>query len=171
MRAECECVHAPGRVAPLQVLERSGRDLVLSCADVIENLMGLVWSKDLKTLRYTTGAVPLRLLSCAVTRLLCSEQSVCAVGCGALCMLRFACCAVHFVRACRPRRNGTGTHKRGLNDGLCGWAGWMGCVMGCVMGCGWRRSPAQSVGGSCRGRAAQKVSRGAGGAQGAQDMQ
>ena len=89
----------------------------------------------------------------------------------ALCMLRFAFCALHFVRACRPRRNGTGTHKRGLNDGLCGWAGWMGCVMGCVMGCGWRRSPAQSVGGSCRGRAAQKVSRGAGGAQGAQDMQ
>ena len=60
MRAECECARAPGRVAPLQVLERSGRDLVLSCADVIENLMGLVWSKDLKTLRYTTGAVPLR---------------------------------------------------------------------------------------------------------------
>ena len=37
------------------VLERSGRDLVLSCPPVIENLMGLVWSKDLKTLRYTTG--------------------------------------------------------------------------------------------------------------------
>lgn len=37
------------------VLERSGRDLVLSCAPVVENLMGLVWSKDLKTLRYTTG--------------------------------------------------------------------------------------------------------------------
>ena len=39
------------------MLERSGRELVLSCAPVIENLMGLVWTKDLKTLRYTTGAL------------------------------------------------------------------------------------------------------------------
>ena len=38
-----------------QVLERTGRELVLSCSDVVEKLMGLVWSKDLKTLRYTTG--------------------------------------------------------------------------------------------------------------------
>lgn len=38
-----------------QVLERSGRDLVLACPQIIENLMGLVWSPDIKTLRYTTG--------------------------------------------------------------------------------------------------------------------
>ncbi len=41
-----------------QVLERTGRELVLSCSDVVEKLMGLVWSKDLKTLRYTTGNSP-----------------------------------------------------------------------------------------------------------------
>ena len=59
IQSVCKCVRPPGNAVPLQVLERSGRDLVLSCPDVIENLMGLVWSKDLKTLRYTTGANPL----------------------------------------------------------------------------------------------------------------
>jgi len=39
-----------------QVLERAGRDLVLACPPVVDNLMGLVWSTDVKTLRYTTGA-------------------------------------------------------------------------------------------------------------------
>ena len=43
---------------PHQVLERTGRELVLSCSDVVEKLMGLVRSKDLKTLRYTTGNTP-----------------------------------------------------------------------------------------------------------------
>ena len=41
-----------------QVLERTGRELVLRCSDVVEKLMALVSSKDLKTLRYTTGASP-----------------------------------------------------------------------------------------------------------------
>jgi len=56
------------------VLERSGRDLVLACPPVIENLMGLVWSPDVKTLRYTTGtATPRGDLGLALA---CSRASV-----------------------------------------------------------------------------------------------
>jgi hypothetical protein len=33
----------------------AGEKRVATVPDVVEKLMGLVWSKDLKTLRYTTG--------------------------------------------------------------------------------------------------------------------
>ena len=88
-----------------QVLETSGRDLVLSCPDVIENLMGLVWSKDLKTLRYTTGAIPLRPLSCSPLK-----ECVCADRCAVRC---FVCVLVAPVGMGLPHSSG------GLNKGLC----------------------------------------------------